>query len=58
MKQKCSKHFLNYHYTTHTWILGPLLGQPHIHCQLQQRTLRFLCSIKIQNNNNTLVPAC
>ena len=43
-------------YTTHTWILGPLLGQPHIHCQLQQRTLRFLCSIK--NNNNTLVSAC
>ena len=38
------------------WILGPLLGQPHIHCQLQQRTLRSLCSI--QNNNNTLVSAC
>ena len=37
-------------------ILGQLLGQPHIHCQLQQRTLRFLCSI--QNNNNTLVSAC
>ena len=48
---------LHHHYTTaHTWILGPLLGQPHIHCQLQQRTLRFLCSI--QNNNNILVSAC
>ena len=33
-----------------------MLGQPHIHCQLQQRTLRFLCSI--QNNNNILVSAC
>ena len=43
-------------YTTHPWILGPLLGRNHIHCQLQQRTLRFLCSI--QNNNNTLGFAC
>ena len=45
-----------HNYTTHTWILGPLSGQPHIHCQLQQRTLRFSCSI--QNNNNTFVSAC
>ena len=53
---KSVRNILRLPYTTHTWILGPLLGQPHIHCQLQQRTLRFLCSI--QNNNNTLVSAC
>ena len=34
-------------YTTHTWILGPLLRQPHIHCQLQQRTLRFFVQYRI-----------
>ena len=52
------RNILRLPYTTYmyTWILGLLLGQPHIHCQLQQRTLRFLCSI--QNNNNTLVSAC
>ena len=53
---KSVRNILRLPYTTHTWILGPLLGQPHIHCQLQQRTLRFLCSI--QNNNNILVSAC
>ena len=53
---KIVRNILRLPHTTHTWILGPLLGQPHIHSQLQQRTLRFLCSIK--NNNNTLVSAC
>ena len=53
---KSVRNILRLPYTTHTWILGPLLGQPHIHCQLQQRTLRFLCSI--QNNNNILVSDC
>ena len=53
---KSVRNILRLQFTTHTWILGPLLGQPHIHCQLQQRTLHFLCSI--QNNNNTLVSAC
>ena len=53
---KSVRNILRLPYTTHTWILGPLLGQPHIHCQLQQRTLRFLYSI--QNNDNILVFAC
>ena len=53
---KSVRNILRLPHTTHTWILGPLLGQPHIHCQLQQRTLRFLCST--QNNNNILVSAC
>ena len=54
---KSVRNILRLPYTTHTWILRPLLGQPHnIYCQLQQRILRFLCSI--QNNNNTLVSAC
>ena len=53
---KSVRNILRLPHTTHTWILGPLLGQTHIQCQLQQRTLRFLCSI--QNNNNTLVSAC
>ena len=38
-----------------TWILGSLLGQAYIHCQLQQRTLRSLCSIHINNNNNNIL---
>ena len=34
-------------YTRHTWILGPLSGQPHMYCQLQQRTLRFCVQDRI-----------
>ena len=40
---KSVRNILRLPYITYTWILGPLLGQPHIHRQLQQRTLRFFC---------------
>ena len=30
---KSVRNILRLPYTTHTWIRGPLLGQPHIHCQ-------------------------
>ena len=55
---KSVRNILRSPYTTHTSYLDSwaIVGQPHIHCQLQQRTLRFLCSIL--NNNNTLVSAC
>ena len=32
------RNILKLPYATHTWILGPLLGQPHIHCQLPLKT--------------------
>ena len=44
---KSVRNILRLPYTTHTWILGPLLGQPHIHCQLQQRTLLFCVQYRI-----------
>ena len=31
----------------HTWILGPLLGQPHIHCQLQHALYVFCVQYRI-----------
>ena len=39
-----------------SWAIVGTASYSCAHCQLQQRTLRFLCSI--QNNNNTLVSAC
>ena len=44
---KSVRDILKLPYTTHIWILGPLLGQPHIHCQLQQRTFLFYVQYRV-----------
>ena len=43
-------------YTTHRWLLGPLLNQLHINHQLYKRCLRFLYSV--QNCCNGIVREC
>ena len=42
--------------TTHRWLLGPLLNQQHINCQLYKRCLRFLYSMN--NCCNGIVQTC
>ena len=38
-------------YRTHTWLLGPLIDQPHISIQLTVKTLRFIdCMLHSSNN--------
>ncbi len=44
------RRMLNLPYTTHRYMLGPLLGQPHISIQLQKRCARFLYGIKCSKN--------
>ena len=53
---KSVRKILKLPYTTHTWILGPLLDQSHIHYQLQVRTLRFISLM--YNSRNVLITAC
>ncbi len=36
------RHLLNLQYNTHTWLLGPLVGQSNIRTQLYVRNYRFL----------------
>ena len=45
-----------YHLKTHTWILGPLIGQMHISTQLQFRNFVFL--LDAFNSNNHIVKSC
>ena len=53
---KSVRKILKLPYTTHTWILGPLLDQSHLHYQLQRRTLRFISLM--YNSRNVLINAC
>ena len=53
---KSVRKILKLPYTTHTWILGPLLDQSHLHYQLQRRTLRFISLM--YNSRNVLITAC
>ncbi len=46
----------NLPYQSHRWLLGPLLGQPHISVQLHKRSARFLYVMKHCSNN--IVNAC
>ena len=46
----------NLPYTTHQWVLGPLMNQPHISYQLQKRCIRFLHIMK--TNQNEIVLTC
>jgi hypothetical protein len=39
---KAVRKLLNVHYSTHTWLLGPIIGRPHIRYQLYVRTLKYL----------------
>ena len=43
-------------FKTHTWILGPLIGQMHISTQLQFRNFCFL--LDAFNSNNHIVNSC
>ena len=53
---KSIRKILKLSYTTHTWILEPLLDQSHLHYQLQRRTLRFISLM--YNSRNVLITAC
>ena len=53
---KSVRNILKLPYRTHTWMLGPLLDQSHIHYQLQRRTLCFISSM--YNSRNLLITAC
>ena len=44
----------NLPYTTHQWFLGPLMNQPHISYQLQERCIRFLHNMKTSQNEIVL----
>ena len=50
------KSILKLPYTTHTWMIGPVLDQSHIHYQLHRRTLRYISSMCI--SRNVLITAC
>ena len=50
---KAVRRLFNLNYRTHTWILGPLLEQPHISRQLHVKTLHFLYHM-LQNGNNVV----
>ena len=50
------RNILKFPCTTHTWMLGPLLDQSHIHYQLQRRTLSSISSV--YNSRNVLITAC
>lgn len=39
---KAVRRLYNLPYRTHTWLLGPLIGQSHISVQLAVKTLRFI----------------
>ena len=43
-------------FKTHTWILGPLIGQRHISTQLQFRN--FCILLDAFNSNNHIVKSC
>jgi len=50
---KAVRRLFNLNYRTHTWVLGPLLEQSHISCQLYAKTLKFLYSML--HNDNIIV---
>ena len=50
-----SQYFL-FKYTTHTWLLGPLLDSVHMTYKLYVRDLKFIYCMK--NNDNHLVRSC
>ena len=41
-------------YDTHRWILGPLINQRHIRCQLFARDIKLLHSIKYDISNSNV----
>ena len=47
---------MNLPYTTHTWMLGPLIKQSHLRLQLQKRCMRFLHGIT--QSSNVIVRKC
>ena len=47
---------LNLPYTTHTYMLGPLMKQPHMSLQLYKRCSRFLYGMK--QCRNYIVKLC
>ena len=43
-------------YTTHTWMLAPILNKTHISTQLNKRCIRFLCGMA--SSHNIIVYKC
>jgi len=50
---KAVRRLLRLPYRTHTWLLGPLIEQPHIRTQLAVKTLRFVDRM-INSPNNVI----
>ena len=48
---KSVRRIYNIPYTSHTWMLGPLMNQYHIRHQLKFRTIRFLYSMCASRNS-------
>ena len=48
---KAVRRILNLPYRSHTWLLGPMVGQAHISAQLAVKTLRFINSIVTSSNS-------
>ena len=46
-RNKSVRNILKLPYTNHTWMLGPLLDQSHIHYQLQRRTTSLLSYLQL-----------
>ena len=53
---KAVRRILNVPYTTHTWMLGPILNQTHISTQLIKRCIRFLFGMA--SSHNIIVYTC
>ena len=47
---KDMRRIVNVPYTTHTWMLGPILNQTHICTQLIKRRIRFLFGMASSHN--------
>ena len=53
---KAVRSIVNVPYTTHTWMLGPILNQTHISTQLIERCIRFL--FEMASSLNIIVYTC
>ena len=53
---KAVRRIVNVPYTTHTWMLGPILNQTHISTQLIKRCIRFLFGMA--SSHNIIVYTC
>ena len=53
---KAVRRIVNVPYTTHTWMLGPILNQTHISTQLIKRYIRFLFGLA--SSHNIIVYTC